>query len=154
MLFDGETSLNSSKAKNVLKSQYGLQLYVEARYKRVLAERFIREVKLRSAIALDVHHLKIHQWKNVINEVVTTINAKQKTISTTEQLKQYFLRDTTHHVPQKYETLFRFKKGDKVITDLSREERKRLGFKYSLFYGESMNPILNFITKKLTHSIF
>jgi len=108
-----------------------------AKFKRVLAERFIREFKLRVCIALDLENLKLHQWKLVMDDVVVKINAKQKRTSLTEQLRNFFLRNSTHHVPQQKDNLYKFNIGDQVITDLSRENRRKLNYKYSLFYGKN-----------------
>jgi len=165
LLFDGESSLNSLKAKKKLKDTYNLTIFVNPKYKQVLAERFIREVKLRVSIALDLENLKLSQWKNVLFNVVTTINAKLKKNSLTNQLKEFFLRSTTHYVPQQKATLYKFKPGDRVITDLSREQRKQLNYKYSLFYGmiykmfkfkkqKSLKTIFFFLGKTDTNVIF
>lgn len=153
MLFDGESSLNSLKAKKKLKDTYNLTIFVNPKYKQVLAERFIREVKLRVSIALDLENLKLSQWKNVLFNVVTTINAKLKKNSLTNQLKEFFLRSTTHYVPQQKATLYKFKPGDRVITDLSREQRKQFNYKYSLFYG-MIYKMFKFKKQKSLKTIF
>ena len=54
ILFDGESALASSKAKKVLKDKYNVQLRAEGGFKRMQAERCIRELKIRVSVALEL----------------------------------------------------------------------------------------------------
>jgi len=50
LLFDGEMGLQSKKAQTEIQKRFGLEVYAQPGFKRLLAERAIREVKLRTAI--------------------------------------------------------------------------------------------------------
>jgi hypothetical protein len=54
LLFDGESGLTSESAQRQLFSLYGIKLHAEAGYKRMLAERAVREIKIRTAILLEL----------------------------------------------------------------------------------------------------
>lgn len=59
MLFDGETSLRSQKIKNLIKQQHGLRIHAEPYFKRNIAERAVKEIKLRTVILLDLKGKKL-----------------------------------------------------------------------------------------------
>jgi hypothetical protein len=52
LLFDGESGLRSSRVQTLLANKYQLKIRSEILYKRNLAERMIREIKLRMALLL------------------------------------------------------------------------------------------------------
>ena len=54
LLFDGEMGLQSKKAQTEIQKRFGLEVYAQPGFKRLLAERAIREVKLRTAICLQL----------------------------------------------------------------------------------------------------
>lgn len=53
ILFDGESGLRSATAQKTILEKFKIVLRADAYWKRPLAERYIREVKLRVAIALE-----------------------------------------------------------------------------------------------------
>jgi len=140
-LFDGESALKSHKAKHLVQQKYNIQLLAVAKYKRNLAERYVREIKLRTSLALDNEGWRLNRWKNVLPQVLSTLNGKQSTPSTWQQLSQFFTR-TTYTVPQSQPDLYRFSIGDQVRTDLSRHQRRQLTFKYSLHFGKVYKRLL------------
>jgi hypothetical protein len=64
LLFDGEMGLQSKKAQTEIQKRFGLEVYAQPGFKRLLAERAIREVKLRTAICLQLKGrvFLIHPW--------------------------------------------------------------------------------------------
>jgi hypothetical protein len=54
LLFDGESGLRSKKAQNIIADKFNIKVHAEAFYKRNMAERAIREIKLRMAVLLDL----------------------------------------------------------------------------------------------------
>jgi hypothetical protein len=52
VLFDGESGLRSAQAQKKIRDTYGLKIWAQAFFKRNMAERAIKEVKLRTAIML------------------------------------------------------------------------------------------------------
>ena len=55
LLFDGESGLNTETARKTAANTYGIKIHAEAGFKRNLAERFVKEIKLRTAIQLDLN---------------------------------------------------------------------------------------------------
>jgi hypothetical protein len=53
-LFDGESGLRSKQVQTFLWKKYGLKIHSEAFYKRNMAERCVKEIKLRMAILLNL----------------------------------------------------------------------------------------------------
>jgi hypothetical protein len=45
LLFDGESAIASAKVAQLVSEKYGIKLLAQPRFKRMLAERMIREVK-------------------------------------------------------------------------------------------------------------
>jgi hypothetical protein len=54
ILFDGESSLASDKAKKLLKEKYNVDIRAEPGFKRYYAERAVKEIKLRTSVALEL----------------------------------------------------------------------------------------------------
>jgi hypothetical protein len=54
ILFDGESALRSKVAQEKIKKALDITVYADPYWKRSLAERYIREVKLRMVILLDM----------------------------------------------------------------------------------------------------
>ena len=54
LLFDGESAIASAKVAQLVSEKYGIKLLAQPRFKRMLAERMIREVKLRVSLALEL----------------------------------------------------------------------------------------------------
>lgn len=54
ILFDGESSLASDKAKKLLKDKYNVDIRAEPGFKRYYAERAVKEIKLRTSVALEL----------------------------------------------------------------------------------------------------
>lgn len=53
ILFDGESGLRSKSVQNIISTNYGVKIHAEAYYKRNMAERAVKEIKLRMALLLD-----------------------------------------------------------------------------------------------------
>jgi len=51
-LFDGETALRSSKVKKEIWDRYQVEIFAQPGYRRNMAERHIKEFKLRTTIFL------------------------------------------------------------------------------------------------------
>lgn len=70
LLFDGESGLASKEAQNKIANKYNIKVRAEPHYKRNMAERCIRELKLRTALLLELEG-KLHifpskkKYKNV-----------------------------------------------------------------------------------------
>jgi hypothetical protein len=58
-LFDGESGLRSKQVQTFLWKKYRLKIHAEAFYKRNMAERCVKEIKLRMAILLNLAGNKI-----------------------------------------------------------------------------------------------
>ncbi len=54
ILFNGESSLASDKAKKLLKEKYNVDIRAEPGFKRYYAERAVKEIKLRTSVALEL----------------------------------------------------------------------------------------------------
>lgn len=53
ILFDGESSLRSKSVQKIIFTNYGIKIHAEPFYKRNIAERAVKEIKLRMALLLD-----------------------------------------------------------------------------------------------------
>ena len=135
-MFDGESALRSKNAQREIRQQCGLKIHAEPHYKRNMAERAVKEVKLRLAIVMDLDNVSLNKWKNYLDRVVTLINIHHETKykTTTQMLKAYFTQPTIS-MPQKHASMYRFNINDKVFIDATPAQRKSLSFKYSLNYG-------------------
>lgn len=60
LLFDGESGLKSKKTQQEIFEKCQIKVHAEPFYKRNLVERFIREVKLRTAILCELKGKKVH----------------------------------------------------------------------------------------------
>jgi hypothetical protein len=78
----------------------------------------------------------LNQWKNYLNQVITTINMhnERKYKSFNQLLTDYFTRSTVL-LPQDHNTFYKFNVNDTVAIDVTPSQRKMLGFKYSLNRG-------------------
>ena len=54
LLFDGESSLKSKVSQKRVRDRFNIQIKAEPGFKRYSAERYVKEVKLRSALALEL----------------------------------------------------------------------------------------------------
>jgi hypothetical protein len=50
--FDGESSLRSVRTQDIVFKRFGVRIHARSGYKQLLAERMIKEVKLRVSVAL------------------------------------------------------------------------------------------------------
>ena len=53
-MFDGESSLRSKKAQQIIYDKFKIKCHADPFFKRNMVERAIKEVKLRMAILLDI----------------------------------------------------------------------------------------------------
>jgi hypothetical protein len=53
-LFDGESGLRSIKSQKTIFDKFQIKVHAEPFFKRNMAERAIKEIKLRIAILLDI----------------------------------------------------------------------------------------------------
>lgn len=53
ILFDGESGLRSKNVQTFILTNYGVKIHAEAFFKRNMAERAVKEIKLRMALLLD-----------------------------------------------------------------------------------------------------
>ena len=54
LLFDGEVALTSKKAQKEIHSKFNIVVHAEPFFKRLMAERAIKEIKLRMRILLNL----------------------------------------------------------------------------------------------------
>jgi hypothetical protein len=102
-----------------------------------MAERAIKEIKLRMALLLDIEKKPFTKWKENLDTVVNSINNHNKTNfrSLQNQLFTYFTQ--THPViPQTHSSFYKFNINDVVGLNVFAKQRKELGFKYSLNRGK------------------
>lgn len=133
-----------------------IKIHAEPFWKRAMAERAIREIKLRMAVYLDLKGRKTHppdyrktkcvfflfsglslqKWRDHLAYVIDTINrGKPNFKSQFNLLMEYFTAPSTIMVPQQQDRFYKYKLGQRVRVNLSKTERTTLGFKYSLNYG-------------------
>jgi hypothetical protein len=140
LLFDGESELRSKKAQNMIADKFNIKVHAEAFYKRNMAERAIREIKLRMAILLDLEKKPLTQWRNHLEQVLQIINQNKKQYkSVMQMLADFFTKDTVN-LPQTSDRFYKFNIGDKVSIDAFPNQRRNLGFKHSLNMGEFFSP--------------
>jgi hypothetical protein len=146
LLFDGETALRSKKVQNEIFKKCNLKIHAEPYYKRNMAERAIKEIKLRMALLLDMEKKPLTKWKEYLDTVVNSINNhnKKNFRSLQNQLFTYFTQ--THPViPQTHSSFYKFNINDVVGLNVFAKQRKEMGFKYSLNRGKCMKvSIRNF----------
>jgi hypothetical protein len=143
LLFDGETSLRSKVNQKIIKEKLSIDCFADPYFKRSMAERSVREFKTRMSIYLEQINSKQKKdginyklWKENVDVVVNSINMnKKKYRSKTAILLDYFTQKPTPSLPQQQNQLYRYKIGTKVRFFLTKAERQKLGFKYSLAYG-------------------
>lgn len=79
----------------------------------------------------------MYKWRDHLAYVLDTINrGKPNFKSQLNLLLAYFTKPQPTMVPQQQEKLYKFKIGQRVRMNLSKNERTTLGFKYSLHYGK------------------
>jgi hypothetical protein len=169
ILFDGESSLASDKAKKLLKDKYNVDIRAEPGFKRYYAERAVKEIKLRTSVALELEGdgrfiflrfgekranllfailgLKFNSWKKVLPEVLSAINYSKKTSRNPRDiLKDYFTSE--YPVLPQHMDFYKFKIGELVGLDLTKPERSNLTYKYSLYYGRMNKRTTGVIVKR------
>lgn len=135
LLFDGESALKGATIQQQIEKEFNLKVFAQPGYKRVLAERYIREFKLRLFIALDIKKEPLTKWKNYYEKCVALINARSK-ISKNEVLT-FFTREMDY-IPQTHGRFFKYNVGDQCLVDVDRLTRKSLGFKWTRNLGRSV----------------
>jgi hypothetical protein len=137
LLFDGETALRSKNVQNELFKKLNLKVHAEPYYKRNMAERAIKEIKLRIALLLDIEKKPFTKWKDYLDTVVNAINNhnKKNFHSLQNQIFTYF---TQHHpvIPQTHSSFYKFNINDVVGLNVMAKQRKAMNFKYSLNRGK------------------
>jgi len=140
LLFDGESGLRSKKIQNIILEKFNLTIHAESHYKRNLAERMVREIKLRTSILLNLKGQSLKQWKNVLPHVVNIINYHQeKKFKSKNQMLTAYFTSNTEMIPQSNKRFYKFDINDKVKIEMTPVQRKQLGFKYSLNRGKLNN---------------
>ena len=140
LLFDGESGLRSKKAQNIIADKFNIKVHAEAFYKRNMAERAIREIKLRMAVLLDLEKKPLTQWRNYLEQVLQIINQNKKQYKSVMQMLADFFTKETVNLPQTSDQIYKFNIGDKVSIDAFPNQRRNLGFKYSLNMGKFFYP--------------
>lgn len=67
LLFDGESGLNSKKTQKEIYDKFRLKIYATPFFKRNHAERAIKEIKLRLAIAMDLKGKQVEKRQCKVN---------------------------------------------------------------------------------------
>jgi len=141
LLFDGESGLRSKKAQSIIAEKYNITVHAEAFYKRNMAERAIKEIKLRTAIQLDLDEQPLTKWRNYLDNVINIINRNKKEYKSILQMLTAFFtvnnvnKDNIAHLPQSESSFYKFNLDDTVRINVMPAQRKNLGFKYSLNIG-------------------
>ncbi len=139
--FDGESALRSKQAQKIIKTQLGLNVFADPYFKRAMAERAVREIKLRMAIRLNAikknDKVNWKHWKNELPYVVDTINNNKKVYrSLHAMLIAYFTQKIPPSVPQNQSNMYRYDIGQRVRFYLPKNERlSYTSTKWSLMYG-------------------
>lgn len=110
-----------------------------------MAERMVKEFKLRMAIKLDTlkkkDKINWKLWKEYIPFVVDSINNQRSSFrSRFAMLVAYFTQKPQISLPQHQDRHFLFKIGDKVRFFRAKSDRKALNSKWSLTYGKIPKP--------------
>jgi ADP-heptose:LPS heptosyltransferase len=150
--FDGESSLRSVRTQDIVFKRFGVRIHARPGYKQLLAERMIKEVKLRVSVALHLQGnlknflmcvstsinyffylgLKLNAWKQVLNHSVNSINYNKIAYKSKLGLLKDFFTKPPVVIPQSIKNIYRFSVGEKVYVDLTPIQRKNIGFKWSL----------------------
>jgi hypothetical protein len=142
LLFDGESGLRSKKSRSIIADKYNITVHAEAFYKRNMAERAIKEIKLRMAIQLDLEEQPLTKWRNYLDNVVNVINRNKKEYKSVLQLLTAFFtptvdnKDNTAYLPRSVSSFYKFNINDTVRINVMPAQRKNLSFKYSLNIGK------------------
>jgi hypothetical protein len=136
LLFDGESGLRSKKAQNIISDKFNIKIHAEAFYKRNMAERAIREIKLRMAIYLDIEQQPLTKWRNNLENVVNIINQNKPQYKSVMQMLTAFFTQNPTILPQSLPKLYKFNIDDSVRINAFPAQRRNLGFKYSLNIGK------------------
>lgn len=151
LLFDGESGLRSRKTQKIIADNFNIKIHAEPFFKRNMAERAIREIKLRMAIYLDLEQKPLTKWRDNLDTIVNIINQnKPQYKSVMQMLKAFFTESPTTVLPQSLNHLYKFNVGDSVRINASPTQRRDLGFKYSLNIGKVItNPKIFLLYYKL-----
>jgi len=127
----------------------------EPYYHRNLAERAVREIKLRMALRLDYEGRysrstdkaatgsklylagkSLRHWRSYLDNVVDSINrhGEKSYKSMNELFKSYFTQPSVN-IPQDLSKFYKFQVQDKVYIDVPPPGRRDLSFKYTLNQG-------------------
>ena len=137
LLFDGESGLRSKKTQSIIADKYNITVHAESFFKRNMAERAIREIKLRMAIFLDIQQQPLTKWRNNLETVVNIINQKKPQYKSVDQMLTAFFTQNPTLIPQSMTQFYKFNIGDIVRINAFPNQRRNLGFKYSLNIGKT-----------------
>ena len=126
-----------------------------------MAERAIKEIKLRMAIQLDLDEQPLTKWRHYLDNVVNVINRNKKEYKSILQMLTAFFtpnndnnkNDTVAHLPHSEASFYKFNIDDTVKINVMPAQRKNLGFKYSLNIGK-LAIFLNLDSTLLTPNVF
>jgi hypothetical protein len=137
LLFDGESGLRSKNVQNEMLKKHQLKIHAEPFFKRNMAERAIREIKLRMLLLLDMEKKPLTRWKEYLPTIINTINNYNKKTyrSLQNQLLSYFTQQYPS-IPQSHSSLYKFKVNDIVGFNAFAKERRQIGFKYTFNLGK------------------
>ena len=108
-------------------------------FKRLLAERAIREIKTRTVLYLTMENKPLTHWKDVHDLVLNSINFNRKTYRSRQEFLNHFFTTPSPVLPYG-DRFFKYKIGQKVRVDLPPGDRRQLNFKYSLRPGKKFPP--------------
>ena len=142
-MFDGETSLRSTAVQARIKKELNINVQAKAFYKRNLAERAIREIKLRMALLLSFKQQSLKYWNDYLPQVLTTINNHSARAYKSNQalLTAYFTQPNLPWLPQQT-PVFKYNIGDKVYVDCTPAQRKQLNFKWTFNKGRATAAVV------------
>lgn len=93
----------------------------------------VGEIKIRTAILLDLQNKKLNAWKSVLDEVVNSINLNKKE-SKADMFKSFFIATERANFPQ-LPKFFKYNINEECRVDLTPEQRRAMNYKYSLYPG-------------------
>ena len=106
-----------------------------------MAERAIREIKLRMAIFLDIQQQPLTKWRNNLETVVNIINQNKPQYKSVDQMLTAFFTQNPTLIPQSMTQFYKFNIGDIVHINAFPNQRRNLGFKYSLNIGKLIGNV-------------
>lgn len=136
LLFDGESGLRGKTVQQDIYDKFKIKIHAQPSFKRNMAERAVKEIKLRITLKLNLVKETFTKWRKYLPHVIKSINNKKTYYKNfTDVLNNFYKLNPSILIPQQQSKFFKFKIGDSVFLDINPLIRKSLQFKYSLNPG-------------------